>query len=84
MSWVCPIVGGAPMPPWHIALHLGLAAFVIVAGSVFLALAIRAYRRPLEPPLEALDSSATDRTPAAQPGATSSMRIRLLIRPFDS
>ena len=52
MSWVCPIVGGAPMPPWHIALHLGLAAFVVVAGSIFLGLAIRAYRRPLEPALE--------------------------------
>ena len=79
MSWVCPIVGGAAMPPWHVALHLGLAAFVVVAGSVFLGLAIRAYRRPLEPRLEVHDPSA-----GAQPGATSSMRIRLLIRPFDS
>ena len=79
MSWVCPIVGGAPMPPWHIALHLGLAAFVVVAGSIFLGLAIRAYRRPIEPVLETRDPAA-----AAQRGATSSMRIRLLMRPFDS
>ena len=79
MSWVCPIVGGAPMPPWHVALHLGLAGFVVSAGSVFLGLAIRAYRRPIEPPLENRDPPAI-----AQPGATRSMRIRLLIRPFDS
>jgi hypothetical protein len=48
MSWVCPIVGGAAMPPWHVALHLGLAGFVVAAGPVFIGLAVRAYRRPIE------------------------------------
>jgi hypothetical protein len=47
MMWVCPIVGGAAMPLWHVALHLGLAAFVVSVGPVFLGLAIRAYRRPV-------------------------------------
>ena len=57
MSWVCPIVGGAPMPPWHIALHLGLAAFVVVAGSIFLVGELRAR----------LLGEAVDPTPVSDP-----------------
>jgi hypothetical protein len=47
MTWVCDIPGAtATVSALHFALHLGLASFVVGAGSLFLALAIVAYRRP--------------------------------------
>jgi hypothetical protein len=48
MSWICDIPGASAMvSALHFALHVSLAAFVVVAGVVFLALAVIAYRRPL-------------------------------------
>ena len=48
MTWICPIPGASQTTATlHFALHLGLAAFVLVAGTVFLALAVIAYRRPV-------------------------------------
>ena len=45
-TWVCDIPGAdAPPSAWHFALHVGLAAFVVGAGIVFLALALIADRR---------------------------------------
>lgn len=56
MNWVCDIPGGdTTTASWHLVLHLGLAIFVIVAGVVFLALAVIAYRRPLEAETGAVD-----------------------------
>lgn len=51
MSWICDIPNADPATfAWHATLHLGLAGFVVGAGGIFVALAIRAYRRPFEPP----------------------------------
>ena len=48
MSWICDIPGADPATfAWHATLHVGLALVVLVAGAVFLALAVRAYRRPV-------------------------------------
>lgn len=46
MNWVCDIPGadGATSAA-HLALHLGLALFVVGAGALFLWLAVIAYRR---------------------------------------
>lgn len=47
MTWICDIPGATPaVTAWHLALEVGLAAFVVVGGIVFLALAFVAYRRP--------------------------------------
>ena len=45
----CPIpgFGGVAVDPLHLAVHLGLTAFVSAAGVVFLAWALVAYRRPV-------------------------------------
>jgi hypothetical protein len=43
--FVCPIVGASDLPPWHVVLHGGLAAFVAVSGTILLALGIRAFIR---------------------------------------
>ena len=45
----CPIPGfdGVAVDPLHLAVHLGLTAFVTAAGVVFLAWALVAYRRPV-------------------------------------
>lgn len=52
-TWLCPIPGADPTTmAFHAALMLGLAAFVLVAGTMFLVLALIAYRRPLEPMVE--------------------------------
>jgi hypothetical protein len=77
MLWICPIVGGAAMPSWHVLLHLGLAGAVVIGGAVFLALAVVAYRRPVPRP-------GAGPTPRTQTGSSRAMRIRLLMRPFDS
>ena len=46
--WVCDIPGAdAATSAWHLALQLGLAAFVVVGGIVFLLLALVTYRRPV-------------------------------------
>ena len=48
MSWVCDVPGADPATfAWHATLHLGLAGFVVAAGTVFLWLAVVAYRRPI-------------------------------------
>lgn len=45
-TWVCDIPGAdAATSAWHLALHVGLAAFVVVAGVAFLVLGVIAYRR---------------------------------------
>ena len=52
MTWVCDIPGAdAGTAALHFWLHLGLATFVVVAGTVFLVLAAIAFRRSaaLEP-----------------------------------
>jgi hypothetical protein len=50
MTWVCDIPGAsATTATLHLALHVGLALFVIGAGIAFLVLAVHAYRQPLEP-----------------------------------
>jgi hypothetical protein len=47
MTWVCDIPGAsAAVSALHLALHVGLAVFVVGAGMLFLALAVVAYRRP--------------------------------------
>jgi hypothetical protein len=47
-GYVCQIPGAdASTAAWHAAVQLGLAAFVVVAGAVFLALAIVTFRRPV-------------------------------------
>jgi hypothetical protein len=47
MTWVCDIPGAtAAVSALHLALHVGLALFVVGAGTLFLALAVVAYRRP--------------------------------------
>jgi hypothetical protein len=47
MTWVCDIPGAsATVSALHFALHVSLAVFVVVAGLVFLGLAVIAYRRP--------------------------------------
>ena len=52
-TWICHIPGADPTTmAFHAALTLGLAAFVLVAGAAFLAFALIAYRRPLEPIVE--------------------------------
>jgi hypothetical protein len=46
IEFVCTIPGAdASTAAWHAAVHLGLTGFVTSAGSIFLALGIRAYRR---------------------------------------
>jgi xanthine/uracil/vitamin C permease (AzgA family) len=48
MTWVCDIPGAtAAVSAMHFALHVGLAAFVVGGGLLFLALAVVAYRRPI-------------------------------------
>jgi hypothetical protein len=50
MTWICPIPGAdLTTATLHFALHLGLAAFVVIAGTAFLGLAVIAYRRPVPP-----------------------------------
>jgi uncharacterized membrane protein YidH (DUF202 family) len=46
VTWVCDIPGADPTTATlHVAVHLSLTVFVVVAGVVFLALATVAYRR---------------------------------------
>jgi len=46
IEFVCTIPGAdAATSAWHAAVHLGLTAFVLVAGSVFLVLGFVSYRR---------------------------------------
>jgi hypothetical protein len=48
MTWVCDIPGATPaVSAMHFALHVGLAAFVVGAGFLFLTLAVLAYRKPV-------------------------------------
>jgi hypothetical protein len=48
MTWVCDIPGAtAAVSAMHFALHVGLAAFVVGGGLLFMALAVVAYRRPV-------------------------------------
>lgn len=50
MTWICDIPGATPaVTAWHLALELGLAAFVVIGGLTFLALGWRAYRRAERP-----------------------------------
>jgi hypothetical protein len=50
MTWICPIPGAdATTAAWHLALHIGLAAVIVVAGVAFLTVAVVAYRRPVGP-----------------------------------
>jgi hypothetical protein len=59
MTWICPIPGAsASTATLHFALHLGLLAFVLVAGTAFLGMAVIAYRRPVTPALEDAYSGA--------------------------
>lgn len=47
MNWVCDIPGASTVvSTLHFTLHLGLAAAVVLGGTVFLALGLRAYRMP--------------------------------------
>jgi hypothetical protein len=64
--FLCPIASGAAMSPLQAAAHAGLTAFVVTAGSVLLALGVRAYRRTA--PI--LKPSATPETtnPRPEPG----------------
>jgi hypothetical protein len=60
LAWVCDIPGTMPAGLMlHLALHVGLAAFVVGVGTVFLWLASIAYRRPL-PPGTSSPSAATE------------------------
>jgi hypothetical protein len=46
MIWTCDIPGASTaVSAWHLALELGLAAFVVVGGLTFLSMALVAYRR---------------------------------------
>lgn len=52
MTWVCDIPGAtAAVSAMHFALHVGLAAFVVGGGLLFLGLAVAAYRRPISAPV---------------------------------
>jgi hypothetical protein len=65
MTWVCDIPGASPLvSTLHLALHLGLAAFVVGAGIVFVTLAAIAYRRP---PLDPSAVDAGSNGPASTP-----------------
>lgn len=56
MTWVCDIAGAnATISTLHFALHMSLAGFVVVAGGIFLTLAVIAYRRRLPIPQQAKD-----------------------------
>jgi len=46
MAFICPILtSGGPGAPLHAAIHLGLTAFIVVAGTVSLGCGIAAFRR---------------------------------------
>jgi hypothetical protein len=46
LEFVCGIPGAdASTVAWHAAVHLGLAAFIVAAGAVFLTVAIVTFRR---------------------------------------
>ncbi len=46
MIWTCDIPGAsAAVSAWHLALEVGLAAFVVIGGLLFLSMAVRAYQR---------------------------------------
>jgi len=45
-GYTCPIPGAdAATVAWHTTIHFGLTAIILVAGIVFLSLAVVTYRR---------------------------------------
>jgi phosphatidylglycerophosphate synthase len=49
MTWVCDIPGATTaVSAMHFAVHVGLAAFVVGGGLMFLAFAVIAYRQPID------------------------------------
>src|SRR5437868_2377852 len=57
MAFICPILAsGGPAAPLHAAVHLGLTAFIVAAGTVSLGFGIAVFRRTApagssEPPI---------------------------------
>lgn len=57
MTWTCDIPGAdAATSAWHLTLHVGLTTIVVIVGTVFLRLAMIAYRLPIPN-----DTAACDR-----------------------
>jgi hypothetical protein len=69
MNWVCDIPGASTVvSTLHFALHVGLAAAVVIGGVVFLALGVHAYRTPAVAEVEAAGSGRQSGTGAGVTG----------------